>query len=201
MKFPEVYNQARRFADADEYGTSRLWDAVKAGELMRKRGETGFVPSAFPKVNDIIRRSGLHVVTDVAGDSDSPSPWTNRITNVLHMPYPEAFHEPETYAHVLLHELAHNIGTKVNPSGHPAKSIEDVFGLSSGAFREEIHAELAAFLVERQLGLSADPTPRYHYIGVFLANMDEVGDTLERYQEAEVLAQETADAIAEWVKS
>lgn len=80
-------------------------------------------------------------------------------TDTVHMPEREAFHTPDGYYAVLLHELGHW-------TGHPKRLDRDLsggFGSESYA-REELRAEIASFMIGQRLDIGHDPSWHASYL-------------------------------------
>lgn len=122
-----------------------------------------FIPPNFapttklPALDAVIAKLSIPVVYDVpciAEEELQEYPFTNQDTGIIHMPHPSAFVSPETWTHVVLHEVSHWVGkllARQGGQGRPAWNF-DIYAL------EELTAELTAMGFE-QATINRELTP------------------------------------------
>ncbi|WP_019647097.1 zincin-like metallopeptidase domain-containing protein [Novispirillum itersonii] len=108
-------------------------------------------------------------------------------TDRIHLPPREAFHGTEEYYATALHELAH-------ATGHPSRLDRDMgggFGSENYA-KEELRAEMAAYMVNTTLGLGHHPERHAAYVGSWLSALKEDRNLLFQ-------AARDAETIQTWI--
>ena len=129
----------------------------------------------------IIAGAGVPVFHD-QGDRAFYRPMSDDI----HLPDRAAFKDQAGYYETLLHELGHATGheTRLNRFFGP-------FG-SEGYAREELRAEIASYMLARDLGISFDPSNHAAYVDSWLAALREDKNEIFR-------AARDAETIKTWV--
>ena len=110
------------------------------------------------------------------------SPWSDSI----HLPPPGAFKDATGYYATALHELGH-------ATGHQSR-LDRFFGPqgSEGYAREELRAEIASYMLARDLGISFDPSDHAAYIENWLKALKDDKNEIFR-------AARDAEGIKTWV--
>ncbi|GAB3129473.1 zincin-like metallopeptidase domain-containing protein [Novispirillum itersonii] len=108
-------------------------------------------------------------------------------TDRIHLPPREAFHGAEEYYATALHELAH-------ATGHPNRLARDMSGGfgSENYAKEELRAEMAAYMVNTTLGLGHNPERHAAYAGGWLKALNDDRNLLFQ-------AARDAETIQTWI--
>lgn len=140
-------------------------------------------PSFDPvlRADALIAGSGIPVYHD-QNDRAFYSPSKDEI----HLPAKSAFTSQAAYYEVSLHELGHSTGhqTRLNRSFGPRGS--------EGYAREELRAEIASYMLARDLGISFDPSSHASYVESWLKSLRQ--DKNEIFHAAK-----DAETIKTWV--
>src|SRR5688572_29432204 len=97
-----------RFAEYTGQAARETYDKDKARALANINGDHwGYMPTGYAKLDTLIGRLDPPVVYDKSAAESSPHTNFAPGADDIHLPYPEAFHNREAYAHVVLHELSH----------------------------------------------------------------------------------------------
>lgn len=104
----------------------------------------------------------------------------------IHLPAKSAFTSQAAYYEVSLHELGHATGhqTRLNRSFGPRGS--------EGYAREELRAEIASYMLARDLGISFDPSSHASYVESWLKSLRQDKNEIFR-------AAKDAETIKVWV--
>lgn len=110
----------------------------------------------------------------------------NPARDEIHLPPATAFHDFVGYYETKLHELGH-------ATGHPSR-LNRSFGPfgSEGYAREELRAEIASYMLARDLGVSFDPSNHAAYVESWLKALREDKNEIFR-------AAKDAEIIKTWV--
>ncbi|GAB3129304.1 zincin-like metallopeptidase domain-containing protein [Novispirillum itersonii] len=105
----------------------------------------------------------------------------------IHLPPRETFRGAEEYYATALHELAH-------ATGHPSRLARDMSGGfgSENYAREELRAEMAAYMVNTSLGLGHNPERHAAYVGSWLSALKDDRNLLFQ-------AARDAETIQTWI--
>lgn len=149
-------------------------------------GLAPFVPPApafdpVQRAEAVIAGSGVPVHHD-QNDRAFYSPAKDEI----HLPAQSAFKSQASYYETSLHELGHATGhqTRLNRSFGPRGS--------EGYAREELRAEIASYMLSRDLGVSFDPSNHASYVESWLKSLREDKNEIFR-------AAKDAETIKTWV--
>lgn len=108
-------------------------------------------------------------------------------TDRIHLPQRDTFRGVEEYYATALHELAH-------ATGHPSRLARDLSGGfgSENYAREELRAEMAAYMVNTSLGLGHNPERHAAYVGSWLQALKDDRNLLFQ-------AARDAETIQTWI--
>lgn len=171
MKYQHLYDAqavANEAQDEDIYNKDEAW------RLMHLNGRRSFIPTNNARLNAFIAAVGVPVYTD-SPNSDADTPYTDGVSKDVHMYYPGAFVDSDMYAHTLLHEVSHWLGTKTGtlPEGY---SPLDMHGFTSKYAVEEITAELTAEVLAQEFGLPPHPV-RGSYLHNYVKSLDRAASS------------------------
>lgn len=150
---------------------SDFLDLARAAHIMRKRGPTSFIPTAYPGINSLVSAAGVLITTDVPTRTTS-SPYTDSSNESVHMPYPESFGSPAAYAHTVLHELSHWTHWKVRPQDERYFSEMDAAGYTPRYALEELTAEICAGMLAAHYGVAQEERAHVGYLHNWLSALD-----------------------------
>ncbi|CAA7619292.1 zincin-like metallopeptidase domain-containing protein [Magnetospirillum sp. UT-4] len=138
-------------------------------------------PARIARAEAIIAGAGVPVFHDQRNRA-----FYRPATDQIHLPPIESFKGTEAYYETALHELGH-------ATGHHSRLARDFgpFG-SEGYAREELRAEIASYMLARDMGISFDPSNHAAYVESWLRTLQEDKNEIFR-------AARDAETIKTWV--
>ncbi len=144
-----------------------------------KAPEPDFEP--HKRAEDILKGSGVRLLNDQADRA-----FYNPDSDQIHLPAQAAFKTAYDYYGTAMHELGH-------ASGHESRMARQFAPFGTPVYaQEELRAEMASYLVCRQLGLTHDPDRHAGYVEHWLKGVHDDKNTLFR-------AARDAELISQWV--
>jgi len=139
------------------------------------------LPALIEAAEAMIASSGVPVFHDQV-DRAFYRPSTDQI----HLPPLASFHNTPSYYDTVLHELGH-------ATGHHSRLARDFGPFGSERYaREELRAEIASYMLARDLGISFDPSSHASYVESWLKVLREDKNEIFR-------AARDAETIKTWV--
>ncbi|MBF0325866.1 MAG: DUF1738 domain-containing protein [Alphaproteobacteria bacterium] len=139
------------------------------------------LPALIEAAEGMIASSGVPVFHDQV-DRAFYRPSTDQI----HLPPLASFHNTPSYYDTVLHELGH-------ATGHHSRLARDFGPFGSERYaREELRAEIASYMLARDLGISFDPSNHASYVESWLKALREDKNEIFR-------AARDAETIKTWV--
>jgi len=133
------------------------------------------------RAESLVEGSGIPVRHDQANRA-----FYSPARDQIHLPPKGAFVGQEAYYATLLHELGH-------ATGHPSRLVRNFGPFGSELYaREELRAEIASYMLARDLGISHDPSNHASYVESWLKVLKDDKNEIFR-------AARDAETIKAWV--
>jgi len=145
--------------------------------------EPKFAPVAAAE--RLLDLGGVKIAHDI--NDDKKNPYYDPIRDEIHLPDRATFKDAYGYYATALHELGH-------ASGHKSRLARDFGPFNTEVYaKEELRAEMASYMVARELGLGHNPDRHAPYVESWLKALKDDHNLLFQ-------AARDADRIATWVQ-
>lgn len=145
--------------------------------------EPKFAPEAAAE--RLLDLGGVKIAHDISDDKKNP--YYDPMRDEIHLPDRATFKDAYGYYATALHELGH-------ASGHKSRLARDFGPFNSEVYaKEELRAEMASYMVARELGLGHNPDRHAPYVKSWLKALKNDHNLLFQ-------AARDADRIATWVQ-
>ncbi len=136
------------------------------------------VPQLIDRAEKIIAGTGITINHDQRHNRAFYRPSTDQI----HLPPLAAFKDQVAYYETALHEIGH-------ATGHESRLARSFGALGTNAYaREELRAEIASYMLARDMGISHDPSNHASYVESWVQNLrDHKSEIFAAARDAEIV--------------
>ncbi|MFK7866398.1 MAG: zincin-like metallopeptidase domain-containing protein [Alphaproteobacteria bacterium] len=138
---------------------------------------------APPKFKPIEKAEAVIASMDVEVRHVGSTAFYNPLGNVIRMPPKESFKDAYGYYATTLHELGHSTGHK----DILARDLSGGFGSQSYA-KEELRAEIASYMIAREIGIGHNPDNHASYVGSWIKELkNDKNEIFRAVRDAEII--------------